>query len=128
MNLCACTTFSDIAGFFKEKLSAEDERDKAAETVDVFFNLLIDKNYGEAYEYLSSGDREQRSQDDFSDEFKDVTGIVSIKIKWAEVKSNIAVVGIDLTDFYDGEEKLFEDIEVSLIKEEDGSWKIVFWK
>ena len=120
--------FSDIAGFFKEKLSAVDERDKAAETVDVFFNLLIDKNYGEAYEYLSSGDREQRSQDDFSDEFKDVTGIVSIKIKWAEVKSNIAVVGIDLTDFYDGEEKLFEDIEVSLIKEEDGSWKIVFWK
>lgn len=126
--LCSCTAFSDMKGFFKEKFSVESEMNKATETVDVFFNFLIDKNYRKAYEYLSSSDKARFSPDDFSDEFRNVTEIVSIDIKWVEVKSNIAIVGIDLTDFYDGEEKVFEDIEVSLVKEEDESWKIVFWK
>lgn len=117
-----------MKGFFKEKFSVESEMNKATETVDVFFNFLIDKNYRKAYEYLSSSDKSRFSPDDFSDEFRNVTEIVSIDIKWVEVKSNIAIVGIDLTDFYDGEEKVFEDIEVSLVKEEDESWKIVFWK
>jgi hypothetical protein len=126
--LCSCTTFQNVKEFFKEKFSVETEINRAIETVDIFFNLLIEKNYSEAYKYLSSKDKERHSLDDFSNEFKNVTDIVSIDIKWGEVKNNIAIVGIDLTDSYDGEEKVYTDIEVSLIKEEDGSWKIVFWK
>jgi len=126
--LCSCTAFQNVKEFFKRKFSVETEINRAIETVDIFFNLLIDKNYNEAYEYLSSRDKERHSLDDFYNEFRNVTEIVSIDIKWGEVKNNIAVVGIDLTDFYDGEEKVYADVEVSLVKEEDGSWKIVFWK
>ncbi len=102
--------------------------DRATAITEEFFNLLIDKNFEEAYEYLSNADREYGSVEDFSNEFTDVTDIVSVDINWVEVKSNIAAVGIDLTESYDGEEKIFKDIEVSLIKEEDKDWKIVFWK
>ena len=90
--------------------------------------MLIDKDYEEAYWYISSRDKYQKILEDFSNEFKDVTDIISINKNWVEIKNNIAVVGMDLTDSYDGEEKVFKDIEVSLIKEEDGGWKIVFWK
>jgi len=44
-----------------------------------------------------------------------------------EIKNNIANVGIDLTDLYDGEEKVYKDLIVSLLKGEDGSWGINFW-
>jgi hypothetical protein len=37
-------------------------------------------------------------------------------------------LGVDLLDSYDGEEKMYKDIELSLIKEEDGNWKVVFWE
>jgi len=100
---------------------------EVVEIVDVFFDLLIDKDYEGAYWYISSRDKSQKNLEGFKDEFKDVTDIVSININWVEIKNNIAMVGIDLTDSYDGEEKLFKDIEVSLIKEEDGDWQIVFW-
>lgn len=121
--------YPEVESFFKERFSADKELDMATAITEEFFNLLIDKNFEEAYEYLSSADKEYGSMEDFSDEFRDVTDIVSVDINWVEVKSNIATVGIDLTDSYDGEEKIFKDIEVSLIKEdEDGDWKIVFWK
>lgn len=101
---------------------------EAIETVNTFFNLLIDKNYEKAYQYLSSKDKSAGSLEDFSNEFKDVTDIVSVDVKWVEIKNNVAIVDVDLTDFYDGEEKVFKDIEVSLVREEDGSWKVAFWK
>jgi hypothetical protein len=37
------------------------------------------------------------------------------------------LVEIDLIDYYDGEEKIYKDILVSLIKDENESWKIKFW-
>jgi hypothetical protein len=49
-------------------------------------------------------------------------------INWVEIKGNTALLGVDILDSYDGEQKMYKDIEVSLIKEEDGSWKVVFWE
>jgi len=127
INLSGCTFFSNVKSFFTEKFSDEGEKDEVVKIVDVFFNLLIDKDYEEAYWYISSRDKSQKSLEDFSNEFKNVTDIVSINKNWVEIKNNIAVVGMNLTDFYDGEEKVFKDIEVSLVREEDGNWKIAFW-
>jgi len=110
-----------------ERFSSDKEMDAAVETVDIFFNLLMEKNYEEAYKYLSSEDKSSASEQDFVMEFSNITDIVTVEINWVEVKNNIALVGIDIIDNYDGEEKMYKDIEVSLIKEEDESWKIVFW-
>jgi len=128
MNFSACTLFSGAKDFFTDKFFTEDEMDEVVGVVEAFFGLLMDKNYSEAYEYISSGDKLQGSLEDFSKEFINVTDIISIRINWVEIKSNIATVGIDLTDCYDGEEEVYRDMEVSLIKEEDNSWKIVFWE
>lgn len=127
-NLCACSAFLEVKNFFREKFTAEDDMKRAVETVEEFFNLIIDKDYEKAYGYLSSEDKEKGSIEDFVNEFRDVTDIISIDIKSVEVKSNIAVVCLDLTDFYDGDEKVYRDIEVSLVRGEDNGWKIVFWK
>ena len=127
LNFSGCTFFSSVKSSFTDKFSAYEEIEEVVVMVDKFFDLLIDKEYEEAYEYLSSKDKSKGDPEDFSDEFKDVTDIVSIDIKWVDIKNNLAVVGMDLTDSYDGEEKVFKDIEVSLLREEDESWKIVFW-
>jgi len=127
-SLCACDTFSSIKRSIVNRFSPEDDMSEAIEVVNEFFNLLSEKDYKEAYEYLSAEDKLQGSEEDFCDEFKDVTDIVSIDVKWVEVKNNIAVVCVDLTDFYDGEEKVFGNIKVSLIREdEEDEWKVVFW-
>jgi hypothetical protein len=65
--------------------------------------------------------------EDFKKEFLSVTKVVSIEINWVEVKNNIATVGIDMTDTYDGEEKIYKDMLISLVKDKDESWKINFW-
>ena len=127
INFSACTFFSNVKNFFAEKFSAEDEMAQVTGIVDKFFSLLIMKDYEKAYEYISSKDKSQGDLEDFTNEFKNVTDVVSIDIKWVDIKNNLAVVGMDLTDSYDGEEKVFKDIEVSLLREEDESWKIVFW-
>jgi len=122
-----CGIIDDGRVLVNERFSSDKEMDAAVETVDIFFNLLMEKNYREAYKYLSSEDKSSRSEQDFIMEFSDITDIVTIEINWVEVKNNIALVGIDIIDNYDSEEKMYKDIEVSLIKEEDESWKIVFW-
>lgn len=122
-----CGIIDDGRVLINERFSSDKEMDAAVETVDIFFNLLMEKNYREAYKYLSSEDKSSRSEQDFIMEFSDITDIVTIEINWVEVKNNIALVGIDIIDNYDSEEKMYKDIEVSLIKEEDESWKIVFW-
>ena len=127
MSFPACTLFGNIKGFFTDRFSIEDDVDEVTEIVDSFFGLLIDKNYQGAYEYLSSKDKSQKDLECFKQEFTNITDIISININWVEIKNNTAIAGIDLTDSYDGEEKLFRNIEVSLIREEDRSWKIVFW-
>jgi hypothetical protein len=122
-----CSTAEEAKVFISERLSSRDEMDAAVEVVDRFFTLIMENDHRQAYKLISESDRNGRDEQDFIDEFDDATEIVKVEINWVEVNNNIATVGIDLIDTYDGEEKMYKDIEVSLIKEEDGSWKIVFW-
>lgn len=122
-----CDIKADIKTLIKSKLSGDNEMNAAVAVVDSFFKSLIKKNIDGAYDLISSKDKKNHDKNDFKKELKNITEIVEIKINWVEVKNNVANVGIDLTDNYDNEEKIYKDIVVSLIKEEDGSWKINFW-
>ncbi len=126
--ISGCTIIDTAGEYLYGKFSSEKEMDKAVEVAIVFFDLLIEEDYRQAYKYISSSDKDLGGEQDFVDEFEDITKIRGVEINWIEVKGNIALVGVDLLDSYDGEEKMYKDIEVSLIKEEDGSWKVVFWE
>ncbi|MGM0367840.1 MAG: hypothetical protein ACQEP2_04615 [Actinomycetota bacterium] len=126
--LPSCTQFGQLRENIVNKFSSEDELDKAILAVENFFNAIVEKDYKSAYEYISSDDKQDNSFKDFKNEFRNVTDIISFEINWVEVKSNIAIVCIDFVDSYDGEEKVYNNKEVSLVKEEDGSWKVKFWK
>lgn len=123
-----CSTAEKGKEFISEKLSSDDEMDAAIDVVESFFELIMEEDYGQAYRLISKSDREEKAEQEFISEFEDVTDIVKVEINWVEINNNIGTVGIDLIDTYDGEQKMYKDIEVSLIKEEDGSWKIVFWE
>jgi hypothetical protein len=123
----ACSAFGSIRSFFTERFSIEDDVKEITEVIDNFFNLIKDKDYRKAYEYLSSRDRSQGTLEDFKQDMANVTDIISVNINYIEINNETAVAGIDITDSYDGEEKIYKDIAVSLVREEDGSWKIVFW-
>jgi len=125
--LTGCSAKVDIKTLVKNKLSGEDEMNAAVGVVDNFFKSLEAGNIDKAYDFISSKDKSAYNLDDFKKELKNVTEIVEIEINWVEVKSNIANVGLDLTDSYNNEEKVYKDLVVSLVKEEDGSWKINFW-
>jgi len=123
-----CSTAEKGKEFISEKLSSDDEMDAAIDVVESFFELIMEEDHGQAYGLISKSDREEKTEQEFISEFEDVTDIVKVEINWVEINNNIGTVGIDLIDTYDGEQKMYKDIEVSLIKEEDGSWKIVFWE
>ncbi|MCE5329357.1 hypothetical protein LLG07_03360 [bacterium] len=125
--LAGCSTKVDIKTLIKSRLSGDNEMNAAVTVVDNFFKFLIAGNTDKAYSLISSKDKKSHNPDDFKKELKNVTEIVEIEINWVEVKNNIANVGIDLTDNYDDEEKVYKDLIVSLVKEEDGNWKINFW-
>lgn len=127
ISAAGCSKKVDIKTLLKSKLSGEDEMNAAVDAVDNFFKYLQSDSLSEAFNLISSKDKSNHNFDDFKKEFKNVTKIVEVKINWVEVKNNIANVGIDLTDSYDNEEKVYKDLVVSLVKEEDGSWKINFW-
>ena len=127
-SLFGCTIIDSAGEYLYGKFSSEKEMDRAVETAGIFFDLLMEEDYRQAYEYISSSDKDRGSEQDFVDEFKDITRIIGADINWIEIKGNIALLGVDLLDSYDGEEKMYKDIELSLIKEEDGSWKVVFWE
>ena len=97
----------------------------AVKTVDDFFKFLKDKNFDKAYEPILQ--KIKHDLEYFKKDLQNMTQIVEVEINWVEVKNNVASVGIDLVDTYDGEEKAYKDLVVSLIEEEDGSFKINFW-
>ncbi len=122
-----CSNKTDIKSFVKNKLTSEDEMDMAVSIAEDFFNCMKSGDYEKAYELLSVKDKEKHDFEAFKEELKNVTKIIKFEINWVEIKNNIANVGIDLTDLYDNEEKVYKDLIVSLLKEEDGSWGINFW-
>jgi len=126
-SLAGCSKKVDIKTIVKNKLSGEDAMNAAVAVVDDFFKNLKSGNLVESFNLISSQDKINHDINDFKKELENVTQIVDIEINWVEVKNNISDVGIDLTDSYDNEEKVYKDIIVSLVKEEDGSWKINFW-
>ena len=127
LSLTGCTFYENVKESITERFTGEEEMEKAVAAVEIFFDLVINEDLEQAYLYISSKDKESRDFEDFTGEFANITKIITIEVNWVELKNNIAVVGIDLLERYDGEEKLFKAIEVSLVKEEDESWKVVFW-
>jgi len=125
--LSGCSNKVDVTTLVKNKLSGEDAMNSAVAVVDDFFKNMISGNLEESFNLISSQDRLTHDLSDFKRELENVTQIVDIELNWVEVKNNIADVGVDLVDSYDNEEKVYKDIIVSLVKEEDGSWKINFW-
>jgi hypothetical protein len=125
--LTGCSRKVDIQTLLKGKLSSEDSMNAAVSVVNDFFKNMESGNLESAYKLISSKNRSTHSMEDFKKELENVTQIIAIEINWVEVKNNIADVGLDLVDSYDNEEKVYKDMVVSLVKEEDGSWKINFW-
>jgi len=127
-SMFGCTIIDTAGEYLYGKFSGEKEMDSAVEVAGVFLDLLMEEDYSQAYKYISSSDRDRGSEQDFVNEFKDITKIIGADINWVEIKGNTALLGVDLLDSYDGEEKMYKDIELSLIKEEDENWKVVFWE
>ena len=125
--LTSCTQLGALKDNILNKFTNSKEEKNTVKVVQDFFNALVDKNYEVAFEdtYNPEG---KKSLDDFKNELTSMTDIVSIDINWVEINNNVAVVGIDLIDTYDNEEKMYKDIRVSLLKDEEANaWKINFW-
>jgi hypothetical protein len=125
--LTSCTQLGTLKDNVLNKFTNSKEEENAVNVVENFFDALIEKNYETAFINIYNPDG-KKSMDDFKNELVNMTDIVSIDINWVEISNNIAVVGIDLIDTYDNEEKLYKDLRVSLLKDKEGSvWKINFW-
>ena len=125
--LTGCEKITELKNGISYRFNNERQSDAAVATVNQFFNFIIVQDYDSAYELVYTTAEFPKTLEDFKKEFLSVTKIVSIEINWVEVKNNIAIVGIDVIDTYDGEEKIYKDIQVSLVKNKDESWKINFW-
>ena len=138
-SLSFLTGCQKIAGFknsILDRFNSEKQSEAAVAVVSQFFNFLIAQDYNSAYALiyvlpetaeLPESPESLKTMEDFKKEFLSVTKVVSIEINWVEVKNNIAIVGIDMIDTYDGEENIYKDIQVSLVKDNNESWKKNFW-
>jgi len=127
LSLASCTQLGMLKDNILNKFTNSKEEEGAVKVVNDFFKALIGKNYEAAFQDIYNPEG-KKSLDDFKKELINVTDIVSIDINWVQINNNVAVVGIDLTDTYDNEEKLYKDMRVSLLKDkEDSAWKINFW-
>ena len=143
--LTGCEKINGLKNDILDRFNSEKQSEAAVAVVSQFFNFLIAQDYDSAYALIyvltepteptetpetsetSEMPESPKTLEDFKKEFLSVTKIVSFEINWVEVKNNIAIVGIDMIDTYDGEEKIYKDIQVSLVKDKDESWKINFW-
>jgi hypothetical protein len=125
--LSGCEKIAGLKNDILDRFNSEKQSDAAVAIVSQFFNFLIVQDYDSAYNLVYKLPESPKTLEDFKREFLSVTKIVSIEINWIEIKNNIAIVGVDMIDTYDGEEKIYKDIQVSLVKDKDESWKINFW-
>ncbi len=125
--LSGCEKITGFKNDILDRFNSEKQSDKAVAIVNQFFNFLIVQDYESAYALVYAYTESPKTIGDFKQEFLNITKIVSIEINWVEIKNNIAIVGVDMIDTYDGEEKIYKDIQVSLVKDKDESWKINFW-
>jgi hypothetical protein len=125
--LTGCEKITGLKNDILGRFNSEKQSDAAVAIVNQFFNFLIVQDYDSAYTLIYSQPDSPKTMEAFKKEFLSVTKIVSIEINWVEIKNNVAIVGIDMIDTYDGEEKIYKDIQVSLVKEKDEGWKINFW-
>lgn len=133
LNLSGCEQAISLKDKVISRLGSEDAQEEAVATVKGFFDSLVNDEPEEAFKYVYVPQTQGLQQDgkkieDFKKELIGVTKIISYKINWVEVKNNIAIVGVDLIDFYDGEEKMYKDLQVSLLQDSEGKWKINFWE
>jgi len=125
--LTSCSQLGTLKDNILNKFTNSKEEKSAVKVVEDFFNALIGKNYEVAFQNIYNPD-EKKTLDDFKNELVNMTDIVSLETNWVEISNNVAVVGIDLIDTYDNEEKIYKDMEVSLVKDKEGNkWKINFW-
>jgi hypothetical protein len=125
--LASCEKITGFKNDILDRFNSEKQSDAAVAIVNQFFNFLIVQDYDSAYALVYTLPGSPKTVEDFKKEFLSVTKIISIEINWVEIKNNIAIVGVDMIDTYDGEEKIYKDIQVSLVKDVDESWKINFW-
>jgi len=125
--ITGCEKIDEIKYDIVNIFNRGEESDNAVKVVEDFFNALIAEDLDLAFSYIYNPDSSAAGIDTFKEELKDCTKIIKVEINWVEVKNNIAVVGIDLIDTYDGEEKIYKDLEVSLVKDSNDKWKINFW-
>jgi hypothetical protein len=125
--LSGCEKITGFKNNILDRLSSEKQSDAAVAIVNQFFNFLIVQDYDSAYALVYAFPESPKTIEDFKKEFLSITKIVSIEINWVEIKNNVAIVGVDMIDTYDGEEKIYKDMQVSLVKDKDESWKINFW-
>jgi hypothetical protein len=125
--LTGCEKITGLKNNILDRFNSEKQSDAAVAAVNQFFNFLIAQDYDSAYALIYAQPESPKTMEDFKKEFLSVTKIVSIEINWVEIKNNIAIVGIDMIDTYDGEEKIYKDMQVSLVKDKDEGWKINFW-
>jgi len=125
--LTGCTKITSLKNDILSRFGSEKNSEEAIAAVRQFFDLLIIKDYDSAYSLVYIPPGSGKNLEDFKKELISVTEIVSIEINWVEVKNNIAIVGIDMIDTYDGEEKIYKDMQVSLVRDENEIWKINFW-
>ncbi len=125
--LTGCEKITGLKNNILGRFNSEKQSDAAVAVVNQFFNFLVVQDYDSAYALIYTQPESPKTMEDFKKEFLSVTKIVSIEINWVEVKNNIAIVGIDMIDTYDGEEKIYKDIQVSLVKDKEEIWKINFW-
>ncbi len=127
LGLFACAPVENLVENITERFSSEQELDHALMVTEDFFEAIMEHDYQAAYALISDSDKKEKSFEDFEHELRNVPRIESVHMNWVEVRNNIAVVNIDLVDDYDGTQKTYTDLDVSLVKEEDGSWRINFW-
>jgi len=122
-----CEKIDELRYDITSRFGSGEEADKAVKVVKDFFEALIADDLDLAYEFVYNPENSTQTFDAFKKELEDTTQIIKVEINWVEVKNNIAIVGVDLMDTYDGEEKIYKDLEISLVKNGNQEWKINFW-